>query len=344
MPAVNSQTFYKWAAIVFGAIIALYVVIELVGGDEAASEKPNFPAGGPAQFLYLDGAQTDAYLAQVDGGSYDSEKVTRKASDTLGGKLTVAGLGEASGTRAKELFVERVLQPTDASNFFALKSGLDDQGDIEPISLRNFEEGVGQLEEGRFVSFKSSALLSPIYLNAYLAVRQANSLEAIFPRSQGRREASRKFFDEVGKDPRAVFVIQPTRADNPQRKEPFVYLMPIGTRNLTAERSLTKYGGGSFTVVGKMVRRFPERFRDHHPAYIDSATLETWEHPLRKAPGELLCRTEPRCITRVRRERLRGPDREGAIRSARRRILTALREQTEIGKLGAVILPIAIYK
>jgi hypothetical protein len=334
---------YKVLAFLFGAVILGYIAFQVFCDDD--SEKPNFPAGGPAKFLYLDGSEVASYLAQVNGGSFDSETVTRKLTQSIGGKLTIAG-AEANRSRANEIFVERVLQPTDASAFFALESSLDDQDAIEEIRLRYFENDVRGLEEGQFVSFKSSSLLSPLYLNAYLAVRQANTLQAIFPRSSASRKAARKFFEDVGKRPRVVFAIQPTDPTDPKRKrrKPFVYLLPMSARELTSERSLIKYGGGSFTVVGKLARRFPERYRDHDPAYVDSATLETWSHPLLRAPGELLCRTEPRCITRVRSEALTGRARAGAAEAARARILAALHQQTELGKRGAVILPVAIYK
>ena len=65
------------------------------------------------------------------------------------------------------------------------------------------------------------------------------------------------------------------------------------------------------------MRIFPEKRSDHRPAYIDSPTRETWEEPLRRAPGELICRTEPRCIKEVREQQTEGIARKRAIRAAR---------------------------
>jgi hypothetical protein len=128
---------------------------------------------------------------------------------------------------------------------------------------------------------------------------------------------------------------------SPTRRQA-VYLMPLDARRLTRERSLMKYGGGTFTVVGKVVRVFPEDGNDLYPAYIDSYTRETWEQPLAHAPRKLLCRTEPDCRKLAVDQKVGEAERQ--IRKARCEDLAALRGQTEIPVRGAVILPIAIYK
>jgi hypothetical protein len=226
-------------------------------------------------------------------------------------------------------------------------------GVVENINLKEFKDDVEGLSEGAFVKFKTSALLPPIYLNAYLAVLHANTLAAIFPESPSRRVAAKNFAKKAGPNARTVFALQPyalanvgTAGGETRRltRKPFVYLLPITAQLLSSERSLLKYGGGKFTVVGKMVRRFPEGTRKHTPAYVDSATLETWEQAIRRAPGELLCRTAPNCADRVRAGHLKGRRREWQIDKARRRILSALVTQTSIPEKGAVILPVAIYK
>jgi hypothetical protein len=126
-----------------------------------------------------------------------------------------------------------------------------------------------------------------------------------------------------------------------RRREQAVYLMPLDARRLTRERSLIKYGGGTFTVVGKVVRVFPEHGDSLYPAYIDSSTRETWERPLASAPSKLLCRTDPSCRKVARRSAAKA---EARIEETRCSDLAALRGQTEIPVRGAVILPIAIYK
>lgn len=126
-----------------------------------------------------------------------------------------------------------------------------------------------------------------------------------------------------------------------EEEEHVLYLMPLNARLLTRERSLLKFGGGEFTVVGKMVRLFPEPGDGHAPAYIDSPTLETWEEPLAHAPLRLLCDTDPECKNE---EQQLGGVSQATIDASRQRDLSALREQTEVADRGAVILPIAIYK
>jgi hypothetical protein len=366
----------KW-----GLSILLLVAVALVAYvifEHSSESGERFPDDAPAEFLYLDSGRAASYLAQIDGGSFNEEKVVNKLTDTLNGKLSVPESGEVGATRARELLTERVLQPTDASTYFRLSEKLEN-GHIDEVGLRHFrsdfEDG---LEEGDFISFKTTAMIAPLYLNAYLAVRQANTLEALFPDSVERRRAARGFFDDVGTNPRAVFALRPIKKggasgtggvgtaasgteDAPQapvQRQHVVYLLPIRTRSLTAERSLIKYGGGEFTVVGKVVRVFPEISDTHKPPYIDSPTLETWEQPLLRAPGELLCRTEQKCIDDVRagivvdkngkeedlEHPLAGEQRHHAVEEARKRILAALKSQTTIDSRGAVVLPIAIYK
>jgi hypothetical protein len=342
----SPKKWWKPVALGLGAIVLVLIAVHLFdSGDDDATE-PDFAAENPAEFLYLDTGRVASYLAQVSGGSFDEQKLSRKQTDTLSGKAVLTGLGEAGGSKAREVFLERVLKPTDASNFFALQTNLD-EGDADllaDIRLRYFEEDIKHLPEGQMVSFKTSALLSPLYLSSYLAVKQRNTLEAMFPHSEARRKAAKRFREDVGSNPRVVFALQPTSTEPGGGRKPFKYLLPMSANGLTKERSLIKYGGGQFTVVGKLVRRFPQPGHAHDPAYVDSPTLETWEQPLLSAPGELVCRTERQCIERVRARELTGRKRRREIRAARKRVRAALKKQTTIDRRGAVILPVAIYK
>ena len=344
-----------WKAALFVGFVL--VVIALIGGvligrdsmDEG-DFRPSVPPNGAAEFLYLDAARVATYLAQVEGGQSESEKLTRKLTANLNAKLSVKELGELGASKASELFTERTLKPTAASSFFALEKRLDEADMIKEMRPRYFEDDVERLAEGRFVKFQTSGLLSPNYLSAYLAVAHAGTLDAIFPNSSERQAAAKKFFESVGVTPRAVFALRPYEktakglVPRGSPRQEFVYLLPVITPLLSAERSLLKYGGGRFTVLGKMVRRFPEPANRHSPAYIDSATRETWEQAVKRAPKELLCRTAPRCAELVRRKKLRGVARNRVIRKSRTQILESLRAQTEIPRQGAVILPLAIYK
>jgi len=339
----------------FLALLVLYVVDP--GSEDASAFQPAFPPGGPAEFLYLDTARVATYLAQVEGGEVESEKLSRKLTQSLNTKIAVKDVGEISATQANELAAERTLKPTAASSFFALQTRLEDARVVASIDPRRFEKDVELLKEGKFVSFKTSTLLSPIYLNVYLAVLHAGTLAAIFPHSSDHRKAAENFFEKVGPTARAAFALKhlgpPTggvASDDSQgsEREEFVYLLPVTVPLLSSERSLLKYGGGEFTVFGKLVRRFPETTAHERKfAYVDSATQETWEQAIRRAPGELLCRTEPHCAAAIRgkgKEQLSDAERVDEIKESRREILDALEQQTSIPERGAVILPIAIYK
>jgi hypothetical protein len=333
-------------------LLALIYVIAEPGGstDDAGSFEPSFPPGGPAEFLYLDANRVATYLAQVEGGEVESEKLTRKLTQDLSAKVAPKELGGVEATKARELFAERTVKPTAASSFFALRTRLEDAGVVSVIRPRYFEEDVEPLREGTFVEFKTSALLPPLYINAYLAVLHAGTLAAIFPDSPSKQKAAQSFFEKVGPTGRAVFALEPyaqlpdSASEGQLGRKPFVYLMPITAPLLTSERSLLKYGGGTYTVLGKLVRRFPEPTSDHYPAYVDSATSETWERALELAPGELLCRTTPGCAEAIRSGDLDDAERIEQIEDTRQQILTTLREQTKIPSRGAVILPIGIYK
>ncbi|HVQ57345.1 MAG TPA: hypothetical protein VMS60_00420 [Solirubrobacterales bacterium] len=321
----------------FVVLLGLYVIDS--GPEDSSAFQPVFPEGGPAEFLYLDTARVATYLAQVEGGKVESEKLSRKLTQSLNTKVAVKELGELGATQATELAAERTLKPTAASSFFALQTRLMDAKVVKTIDPPEFEEDVERLREGKFVTFETSALQSPIYLNAYFAVLHAGTLAAIFPNSRDDRKRAENFFEKVGPTARAAFALE---------QDGFVYLLPVTAPLLSSERSLLKYGGGEFTVFGKLVRRFPEPMQGTRElAYVDSATQETWEQALRRAPGELLCRTAPQCAAEIREhggEEVSDAERAHAIKDNRREILGKLEEQTTIPDRGAVILPIAIYK
>jgi hypothetical protein len=360
------------------------VALVASGAFSRGRNEPAFPADGPAEFLYLDGARVLAYLAQFDGGNFTSEQISRKISDTQNGKVSVENALELGETSQQEQSLSRTITPTAAGNYIELLSKLEGNG-LKTIGLRRFHREVSGLTEGQFVTFRTHALSSPVYLNPYLAVRQHRTLSTLFPmprrgepgggRVRRQRAGARRFRDEVGKDPRVVFALRPEIESNLLRaREPEVgategeqlnprlqlaekraekklaaeehveYLMPMDAQLITKERSLIKFGGGEFTVVGKVVRIFPEHGDRHDPAYVDSPTLETWEQPLAQAPLMLLCRTDPRCTAKLRSKSSTAAQRERAIHRSREWAIEALTEQTEIAKRGAVIVPIAVYK
>ena len=337
------------------AIVALIFCLGDSGSGDKTSLQPKFPPGGPVEFLYLDATRVATYLAQVDGGEVESEKLTRKLTQNLNAKLSLKDLGELGSSQVSELLAEKSVKPTAASSFFALRGQLEGAGIIHKIRPRYFQE-IMPREEGDFVEFETNALLPPRYINAYLAVLHAGTLAAIFPKSATWRRASTNFFKKVGFTPRAVFALQPYKtasqaapgqasASQAVGRKSFVYLLPFTVSLLSSERSLLKNGGGNFTVLGKLVRLFPRPPEEANRAsYVDSATQETWEQALKSAPGELLCRTEPMCAETVRAKHLTGGRRQNVIDEGRQELLETLETQTTISGRGAVILPIAIYK
>jgi hypothetical protein len=390
----------------------------LIGKSGSGQAKPalgatpyNFPANGPVEFLYLDRTRVIAYLAQLDGGTFNSEQLSRKLSNALNGELALQNVAKFGGSSTEEDSLARDVTPTAAADYFELLSDLEGEREKEgekslaTIALGHFNAQVHTLHEGQFVSFNTHGLRSPIYLNPYLATRQHTTLDTLFPpaaratvgstRARRQRARALHFRSRLGKNPRVIFALRPLEpeeikkieqarkakhrspstpetgvAAKPRHPQPdtclrkrrerrrrerrherdkkereeedhVLYLMPMNARLLTRERSLVKFGGGEFTVVGKVVRVFPEPGDAHSPAYVDSPTLETWEPPLAHAPLRLLCSTDRNCREAVRKD---PEESERPIRESRCRDLEALREQTEIPRRGAVILPIAIYK
>jgi hypothetical protein len=415
MANLQSARSKLWKPLV-GAIATLAVAAFVLDSTghwpfDPPSDRPHlsFPAGGPAEFLYLDNARVVSYLAQIEGGTFASEERSSRVSESAEGKVALNQVLEAGVSRSEENTVSRVVTPTAAAEYFELLFDLEHEPGppqsegVENVRLSYFHQDVENLDEGQFVRFKTHGLRPPIYLNPYLAARQRVTMQALFPQARekeapgevGRqRQRIKHFRRELGRNPRVIFKLRPLypaqieaigekrRGEregqtprqvgepakafarshlrkgcekarhpslNPGESEPksrtqrqAVYLMPLDARRLTRERSLMKYGGGTFTVVGKVVRVFPEDGNDQYPAYIDSYTRETWEQPLAHAPRKLLCRTEPSCRKLAVDNKVGEAERQ--IRKARCEDLAALRGQTEIPVRGAVILPIAIYK
>lgn len=369
------------------ALVALAAVLVFVISGRRSGEprrEPEFPASGPAEFLYLDGARVLAYLAQFDGGNFTSSQLTSTTSNSQNSKISVQDAFELGEASEQAQSVSKTITPTAAGNYIELLSKLEGLHGLKKIGLGRFQHEVGKLTEGQFVTFRTHALSSPVYLNPYLAVRQRRTVSTLFPmprEGEAKRKAvhrervrARLFRDQVGKDPRVVFALRPVNAkeraereselgggtpaapqvarnqaeervqEKYEEEEHVEYLMPMDAELISQERSLLKFGGGEFTVVGKLVRVFPEDGNSHQPAYVDSPTLETWKQPLSEAPLQLLCRTDPECTERVRKDGATDREREEAVHHARAWALEALEEQTKIARRGAVIVPIAIYK
>jgi hypothetical protein len=301
-------------------------------GDGETEAKAN-SASAPAEFLYLDTGRVDAYLAQLEGGSYESEKQIEKLSSSLKANLKVANTIEGGGESEQEHSEEREIKPTEASRFLTLVGGLAADEELAEPTLANSEWGDGSIGEGQFVRFRTPQLTVPDYLKPYLASRRAVAALAHNVLPSGNRAG---FLGDLGREPRAVLALHSDSGA--------VLLMPVQGQLLSGERSLIKFGGGKFTVVGKVVRAFPEEGDEQEPVYEDSATREVWERALAAAPGGLLCRSDRSCAKATRSGKLDGAERQAEITDARRQDREALHTETMIEERGAVILPIAIYK
>jgi hypothetical protein len=332
------------AVFILGVLANHYHLRSPFGPDVGASTiRPQ-----PAEFLYLDTDRVAAYLGQLDGGIAKSERLTEKLSSEDSAKVS-GSLFEVGASAQRENFIERHVTPTAAAGFFRLVAFLQEEGKLEDVTTKSLAEFTS-LKPGSFVRFHSDDVRTPIYANSYLVVRQASTLKALFPTAEAdyyereqieaEREDARSYAHQVGPNPRIAFALTPS-----SRGEKFKILLPLRYRQLTDERSLIKAGGGSFTVVGKLVRMFkeePEREDGHHPAYIDSPTRETWMKPLEHVPKRLLQYSSRKC--KPAKGEVEASERERKHPTLRTCVMSRLRSQTTIPNGGAVILPVAIFK
>jgi len=222
-----------------------------------------------------------------------------------------------------------------------------------------------------YLVVRQAGTMKALFPTAGMDYAEREEVEAV-------REAARSFAGQVGPNPRMVFALTPRGGEddtkemhirqalrerrneleeNGSRKslervqkkldglavendEEVKFLLPVRYRQLTDERSLIKNGGGNFKVVGIVTRVFKGR-EGKTIAYRDSPTWETWRNPLEHAPADLLEKASLLCDTTPHSEEFDRAKTPGERRTC---VLDRLREQTEIPKRGAVILPIAIYK
>jgi hypothetical protein len=354
----------RWA-LIGGALAAIFLLGALFShlhlrspfGPEttAAVRRPV-----PAEFLYLDNERVGAYLAQLNGGIAKSERLTETLRNEQSAKVSGQGLFEVGASAQRENFIEQQVTPTAAANFFRLLAILLQQERLEEVSVDTLHDFNG-LGEGTFVRFTSHDLRTPIYVNSYLVVRQAGTLKALFPTAGAdelereeilaRRANAESYAHQVGPNPRIVFALTPHMTPREQQEgrngkdDSIKFLLPMRYRQLTDERSLIKDGGGRFTVVGMLVRKFHKRpsyqLGKSSPSYVDSPTRETWTKPLERVPEPLLEYSSSKCQPGGASEEPNSDGEEGTLDSC---VMSRLAEQTQIPDGGAVILPIAIYK
>src|SRR4029077_14451092 len=198
-----------------------------------------------------------------------------------------------------------------ASTFFKLENDLeqDDNQDARLFDLQagDFSNLAGLedqgLGEGSFVIIHGARLVSPRYISPYVVVRQAGTLAALFPIDRSSRVArqtvkherrqARSFARQVGPNPRLVFLFRTPTTDSSGHH--VRYLLPMQYLQLTDERSLLEGGGGTFTIVGKVMRSFGGPNDSDPHGYVDSATRQTWGQPIKQAPNDLIQRGSLNC-------------------------------------------------
>jgi hypothetical protein len=143
------------------ALVWLY----LGRGDVGALEQdPGIP---PPEYAYLDNGRVLSYLAQVEGGLSESEKRTRRVTDTRTGGIAAGGV-EVGGSSSRDEFVEEVVTPTATARFYRLLDRLADKGYLHELSAAGpralFASALAALPEGFFVRIAGCRLRVPTYV------------------------------------------------------------------------------------------------------------------------------------------------------------------------------------
>jgi hypothetical protein len=346
-----------------GALLALVAMGLLAfhfldpGGGDAGDAEALFP---PAEFLYLDSSRIGDYLAELEGGRTGAEHRSTKKTSEASGEGSVGGF-KVGASAQREDIAESTLTETAVSEMDRLFKDLKDNTvrgvSVHQVRLDSPKELKG-LREGWLVRFPTHRLLSPGYIRPYVVVRQTATLAALFPgvgtepsvdEAAPQRRRAESFVRQVGPDPRMTFAIAPPGTD--RHKCSLRILMPMRYSGLTQERSLLekgvdKFTGGHLTVVGKVIRVFPEdqkgpqcdgRQPPHpRPRYTDFATREIWKNPIEGASNYLIEHVSHNCVVESVED--------GRPLRGRECFLSRLEEQTRLYGPGAVILPLAVYK
>lgn len=251
---------------VFAIVVFFAAVLPLVNDVTDESEdgparsgfglKANGAAGPPREFLYLDGARTDAYLSQFDGGSAGAETLTSAESSKAAAE---AGIGAASvsGERQRSTGRQQVLTPTNFSRFYRLVSLLDDEqnrfrtkfvsapvppqgGQVAPTSFSFVTQSLRKVREGDFVRLTTRVTM-PSFAQLYQALDPANAGPASTKDGQAVRKA-------IGTNPRFPFYVRIGATDG----QKLTIVMPAQFAAVAAPIDLF---AGNVNVIGKVVYR-----------------------------------------------------------------------------------------
>jgi hypothetical protein len=314
------------------AVVAAFVLPGL-GDQERQGARPLSKTvfdTAPHEYLYLDNERVLAYLSQTEGGLSEQQKLSRSATDRTTGELSAGPIAKAGRERQSQEFVEEVVTPTATSRFYRLvgllrergeihslprpetryvparSDGVESRGGFRSLNLETFLREWKKVREGDFVTL-ASVVEVPSFVRLYRRLRQA-------PRRSRLARRGMPAVKAAGVNPRFPFVMQfrePGRDDEPR----LTILLPSQYGAVAAESSLFY---GTLTVVGKVVYRVGQ----HQPSYVDHQTYNTFSSAVRATPDRML-------------NRLRLP---------RTRLKEELLNLRRLGRNGAVVVPVAIYK
>ncbi len=342
-----------WALLTGRRAVLLFLgsgVGGLIGWSLLAGEGPDsfdFDTGlAPAEYLYLDNGRVLSYLSQVKGDLSENEKRSIKVTQSLNAGIEQSP-AKVGASRSTEQFVEQVVTPTAASNFFRFLDELQGGGApktyLKTLEAGKFDSGdYRSFEEGDFVALEGVTVRLPPYAADYYFVKRfgsayterasADRLGCLLLRKAERRSV-REWLRPFGRNPRVTLTAS-ARSAQTDKLGLVKILLPVEYSSLADEQSLL--ARARLTVVGKVIRRIEPGGDD----YVDTPTRTVFGPRLRKIPRLLLAKKD--CTTAPRRRQV-ARERKARLRNLRKKLFKNLKKDTRLQSRGLLILPVAIY-
>lgn len=296
-----------------GVVAGIFIDSTFLGNSQS---RPPFP---PSEYLYIDPARAVAYLSQLQGGELSSEKVTQARQTTS--KLAAAvsfGSGEVSvqGTQT----IESQLLSTLPSEVYDLRKDLDAQNWQNRLDLPGGDPArfIQARTDGEFISLRGCQIAMPLYGQLYEAIRQSGELG-----NSTVAANAKAFVKHIGSNP-----VIPLTCTLPGADEPTI-LIPIQYSLLASDGSLLI---GKVSVLGKVAYSVPADTQPGaaRPEFVDQTTRLAVAPVVRALPLDILHLLPA----------LHGKP----LGAARKKMLADLVAATQIGSLGVVVIPTAIFK
>jgi hypothetical protein len=324
MPAVT------WACAILASSLAVAYGVGLRTGvlelDFDRAPPPGLQNVPPREFVYLDGARTEAYLAQLKDGNETLRTISETVAGEIGGEVGI-DMAKVSAKVARSEGVERSVTPTAASKFQALVETLQEHELLDDVpdepaaaagsdvevdaseraatrgpSPTAFADEWREVREGDVVSFVAM-VRQPRYVQAYLALRRI----AVDAPLRRRAEAA---LAAIG-SPRLPMVIKVPKLPSATGDE-LRLVLAAQPEWFAAEPGLFS---PRLRVVAKVVRRV--------------RTVEYFD-------GELYRRFRPLLRPGLATVRAR-------LGTSERRLRDELKRHNSLKPPAAILLPIAIY-